>query len=392
MKILYHHRTQRHGVEGVHIAGVINALRELGHEVIEVALVTGSASSEVKRTEKDNTLKKILCWIAEHVPNSFFRVLEILYNLIAFWKVARVLSCEKIDYIYERYACFAFASIILQRIYKIPLLLEVNVTTDLPDTRKMELYSIGAYIETKVLQSADAIFTVSDYLRECIVARGIDANKVFVQPNAFTVKEVKVESGSIMSDSAKKNAEGKTIICFLGRLLPWYCLDRLIEIFHLIHGKFPKTFLLIIGDGSERNSLGNMVEKYGLVESVMFSGSVTHDEALALLIICDICVIPSTNPWTSPVKLFEYMGMGKPVVAPDIEAVTSIMKDGVHGRVFPLDDFNEFRKKIEYLIENPEIREKMGLEAKDHIRKNHTWMSTAKKVMAVASDLLSKRR
>lgn len=389
MRILYHHRTRRTGVEGVHIAGVINGLRRLGNEVVEVAMIREEPGvPEIAGPAERTLLKGALFRAAKHMPNKLFRFSELLYNPFAFYKMSKVLLSKKCDFIYERFAYFNFAGVVARRIFGIPLLLEVNIITELQDVRKMELVRLARFIEKKVIASADAVFVVSAYLKDRLVARGINPERIHVQPNAFDVEE---DCAASSADLAEKLL-GKTAIGFLGRLLPWYKLDRLVKVFEAIHRRKPETHLLFIGDGVERTLLESMVESAGLSDDVTFCGEASHAEALGLLELLDIGVIPSTNVWGSPVKLLEYMGKGIPVVAPELDVVTSVMSDGLHGKTFKYDDFDDFEKALDCLAGNRELRRTMGQNGRRHILENHTWTKVAQNVVSVAESILERPR
>jgi glycosyltransferase involved in cell wall biosynthesis len=386
MRILYHHRTRRTGVEGVHIRGVINGFRKLGHEVIEVALVKETTNSNPSRVSpSSSTLRSALIRLTECAPNIFFRIMEINYNLIAFLKITRQLLKNKCEFIYERYAYFNYAGVLAKKIFKIPLLLEVNIVTDLKDTRDLVFSTFARFVENRAILAADSVFVVSDHLKDCLVARGYAPAKIHVQPNGYDPDEEGVIAD--LPQAIRQAVAGKQVIGFLGRLLPWYRLETLIDIFHSIYSRNPNTHLMFIGDGKERANLEALTSKLNLSPQVTFCGEVNHPMALALLDLVDIGVIPSTNEWTSPVKLFEYMGKGIPVVAPDIESVTTVMCDGLTGKTFRHGDYGDFAEKIEYLIINPEERRQLGEQARKYILMNHTWEKVARNIIAVGEEL-----
>jgi glycosyltransferase involved in cell wall biosynthesis len=330
----------------------------------------------------DGLLKAALFKMARHLPNTFFRFLEMLYNPIALIKISKALRGQEYDFIYERYAYFNFAGAVAKRLFKIPLMLEVNIVTQMQDVRKMELARMARFIERKVIGSADAVFVVSAYLKEFLISEGFDSERIHVQPNAYDTDETR--STPDIPENLKQKLSGRVAIGFLGRLLPWYRLDHLMRTFEAIHEKMPKTHLILVGDGTERQSLEALVASLGLTDHVTFFGNVSHDRALSLLALMDIGVIPSTNLWGSPVKLFEYMGKSIPVVAPRIDVVTSIMRDGVHGKTFRYDDFEELQAALEFLIADPESRRRMGQNARKHILENHTWEKVGQSIISVS--------
>lgn len=394
MRILYHHRTRGTGVEGVHISGVIDSLKGLGHRVTEVALVSAARESRHRELEKKpRAMRKLMFSMAKYAPNKLFRIAELVYGCTAFLKIARVLRRERHDLLYERYAYFNFGGIVAGKIFRIPVILEVNIVTTLNDVRRMEFRAIARYIEEKLLHSADAIFVVSDFLKAHLVSRGVKEEKIHVQPNAFSAAgERAAGGGQVVNESLERLMSGRVVIGFLGRLVPWYRLDCLLKVFHSIHRRHPDTCLVLVGDGTERGLLESMAGELSIGESVHFCGEVSHEGALGLLEVFDVGVIPSTNRWGSPMKLFEYMGMGVPVVAPDLDVITSVMRDGAHGRIFPLDDFAAMERALEGLVVDPDLRKTMGEDARAHVMANHTWERAAENIMSVAYDNVMEKR
>ncbi|HEY9117010.1 MAG TPA: glycosyltransferase family 4 protein [Roseivirga sp.] len=398
MKILYHHRTQAKGVEGVHIQGVINALREQGNDVQIVALINNPKterddSSKNKKNVKNSSpglWRNFLNFFANHAPNFIFRLAEILYNIVAFFKICKVLTTKDIDIIYERYAYFNFSGILAAKLYKKPLILEVNIFTGLNDARLLALSPIAEAIEKKVFLASNAIFVISDYLKDKMIQRyGLEKEKIHVHPNAVDPNQLEYNA-EISVPCLDLITPHAVIIGFLGRLLPWYKLHELVDVFAAIQKKHPHTQLLFVGDGPERVNIENDLKRLGVINKVIFCGSVIHEQALALLKKCDIGVIPSTNLWGSPMKLFEYMGSGLPVVAPNIGVITAVMTDNLHGRLFEYDNFKDFENALEMLVRNKDLRESMGKNAKQHILENHSWEKVSRHIIDVAEDLTLK--
>lgn len=385
MRILYHHRTRRTGVEGVHIRGVIDGLQALGHRVTEVALISATPESSRREPARSpRALRRLLFSMARHAPNKLFRIAELVYGCTAFWKIGRIVRRERHDLVYERYAYFNFGGVLASKLLRVPVILEVNIVTTLNDVRRLELRAIARYIEDRLLRSADAIFVVSDFLKQHLIARGVSAEKIHVQPNAFSVTDERAAGGPPVEGALATRSAGKVVIGFLGRLLPWYRLDCLLRAFRSLHERYPDTCLVLVGDGTERAMLESLAGALGIRDSVHFCGEVSHEEALRLLALFDIGVLPSTNRWGSPMKLFEYMGMGLPVVAPDLDVVTSVMRDRAHGRVFPFDDFAAMERALEELLVDPDLRKRMGADARAHVLANHTWERVAENIMTVA--------
>ena len=123
LNILYHHRTQGRGAEGVHITSIVNALESIGHNVtvlsppgVDPLSNAGNApvdKSKVK-TKGVNSIWKI---ISKYFPNFLFEIIEVLYNIPASYRLEKELSSVKYDIIYERYAFYMLAGAIKAKKY-----------------------------------------------------------------------------------------------------------------------------------------------------------------------------------------------------------------------------------------------------------------------------------
>jgi glycosyltransferase involved in cell wall biosynthesis len=372
-------------VEGVHISGVIGGLTKLGHMVNEVAL----ASAMKDRTQKEKTKannakgkKGLLDLFASRVPNTLFRAAELLYNAWGGPSVAFALARHRdTAFMYERYAYFCFSSVLAARLLRVPVILEVNVTTDFKDTRELAFEPWCRSIEQWVLESCDRILVVSELLKDALEKRGIEPHRIIVQPNAVHPPPENLSTTDPAVARLLERMRGRVVITFLGRLMAWYQLDRLIEIFADVYADHPDASLLLIGDGPEREKLTQLARERGVEDQVIFAGNTPHREVMVLLQDSDICIIPATNEWTSPVKLFEYMGSGTAVIAPDFRSISSIMTDGEHGKLFPPGDFDQLEQHLAHLLENPEARERMGQRARQHVLDHFTWDHVGRRVL-----------
>ncbi|MDE2010538.1 MAG: glycosyltransferase family 4 protein, partial [Candidatus Omnitrophica bacterium] len=101
----------------------------------------------------------------------------------------------------------------------------------------------------------------------------------------------------------------------------------------------------------------------------------------------DICLLAGSNPFGSPIALFEYMAMGKPVVAPRYQPIESIVDDGQDGLLFePVDD-GQFMKMLIELLQDKEKRTRLGRQARQKIEKEYTWENNARKILKLAEGL-----
>lgn len=380
LKILYHHRTQGKGVEGVHIGEMVRAWRELGHGVDLVGPVEDAIQG--KERQKGFSLNKyIYKIISRHMPEIFFEFFEIFYNFSAGKKIRKAFRYKGYDLLYERYAIFNWCGVREAKRVKIPVILEVNYTSHTPLYRKRSklLKPLAARIEKWVLEDADGLIVVSNYLKEHLESMGIDKNKIIVLTNAANPEVFNPQiSSSVIRN--KSNMDGKIVIGFAGGFYPWHGLDLLLDAFKIASIKYKNIALLLIGDGPIKPYLEKKVFETGLKDQVCFTEMVPHHSLPAYIAAFDIGVMPHSNEYGSPMKIYEYMAMGKPVIASKFGPLEDGITHGKEGFLFKPGDIDELIFFLDKLIKNKTLREEMGRCGRQRIVNRHNWLNNAMSV------------
>lgn len=381
MNILYIHRTQGKGVEGVHINGIVNALRRLGNNVDIISPLSG--------IKKSNTNKKI-AKISKLLPEIFFEMMEMFYNIIAAKKIKNSLKSIKYNLIYERYAFFAWTGMIFAGHFDIPFLLEVNFTTYTPIIRKRSkvLLHFARYIEKKVFKKADAIFVVSSFLKNQLTDMGVSENRIYFTPNAVDEKVFSIDNDtSAIKD--KYNLKEKIVIGYVGGFYYWHGLDLLLSAIKIIERKRNNLFLLLIGEGPEKERLKELYKEIELTSELNFPGMIEYEKLPYYIKAMDICVLPDFNDYGSPVKIFEYMAMGKPVVAPRLGPLEDVINDGENGLLFEQGNTDKLAGCIEKILSDSILYSKISNNAKSTIMRQHLWKHNVEKILKAYSNLKS---
>jgi len=386
MDILYHHRTQGTGAEGVHIAYIIKGFRDLG---FAVHVVSPNDADPVKTagsnpyTKKGGVKSKLFTALSRSLPQFFFEVLEIAYNLIAYLKLNHVISHRNIRFLYERNAFFLFAGACLAKKYKVPYIVEVNEVAGEKRVRKQFFVNMAKAIEHYIFNRADAIIVVSDFLKEKIRERGINGAKVYVMPNGVDTalfNPARVHNHLRDQWGIDKHT---VVLGFIGWFVAWHNLELLIEVFSQIV-KNENVALMLIGDGVLKERLQQMAQDFGVTHKVIFPGAVPYEQVPEYIAMMDICVIPGSNEYRSPIKLFEYMAMEKPVVAPRLKPIQDVIQDGQEGILFSPDDRESLQQSLEFLIDRHEKHTMVGQNARNKIIAKHTWRKNAEQIVAIA--------
>jgi len=386
VKVLYHHRTRGTDVEAVHIRGVVDGLTALGHEVEMVAPpgVSVTRPERVATTVVEPAPKKRLSpWstLAKRAPQSVFEAAELGYNAWALPSLEAHLS--GVDFIYERYALFLVAGVVAARHRRVPLILEVNDSAVVSRIRPLGWQAAARRVERFVWQRADAVITVTGYFRDLIIEAGVDPGRVLVMPNA--VDEAAFATLPDGQDvRARLGLQGKVTIGYVGAMNYWRRVDLLVRAFARLEQ--PNAQLVLVGDGPDADGVRQLAASLGIADRVTLTGAVPHAQIPAHLAALDIAVIPHSNIYGSPMKLFEYMASGKVVVAPWLPPIATIVDDESARLVPPLDE-PALTRALDSLVADPDLRRRLGTRARALALQKHVWRHHAEDIAALGASL-----
>ncbi len=288
----------------------------------------------------------------------------------------------KFDLIYERYSLWSCAGMEFARERGIPSLLEVNAPLVEEQSRHRTLVHRAAAEDaaTRAFGAASVISVVSRQLGEIISRHPAANGKVRVATNA-----VNPERFANLAP-ARAKSPGEFVIGFVGTLKPWHGMDTLAKAFIELAPRLPQARLLIVGDGPERAGLDTLFTKAGLAESgrIHFTGAVDSDVVPGWLAAMDVAVAPYPQLddfYFSPLKVFEYMAAGLPVVGSRIGQVEEILKHGETGVLVAPGDAPALAEALFQLAASPSQRAALGDAARKFVLAEHTWDKVAAQVL-----------
>lgn len=389
-RILYHHRTQGRGAEGHHIASIVRALEAQGHEVAVLSppgidpLDPAHTTPVDKAAVETRGLQSLWKAISRHLPNALFELAEIAYNVPAWVRLQRALRRSRYDLVYERYTFYLLAGAFLARRHAIPFVLEANEVSGIANrARRQSFPRLCSAFERRLFARCTAIHTVSSHLAGRILDQGVAKERVHVVPNGFDPEHV-TRRESRPALEARYGLAGRTTLGFAGWFDAWDRLDFLIDVFGEIRRDHPATALLLIGDGPVTGSLREQVRARGLEKDVVFTGAVPRQDVYDVMSLLDIAVLAHSNDFGSPVVLFEFMGLGIPVVAPRLGPILDVHRSGETALLFDPLDSSGLKQALDRLLRDPAERRALAERARAHLLTNHTWSRNASRILASA--------
>ena len=378
MRILYHHRTRATDAQKIHILEMVGAFRELGHEVTIASLVeTENQSKAPEKEAKESGLKTLF----RRLPFSS-ELLQIAYNLFAIpWLLLKIHRSGP-DFIYERYSLLNFSGVVCAAISGLPIVIEVNSPLALEMSRDKEIRAkrFAAWMERVICNNATKVLVVSRPLRRIMIDNRVDESKLCLMPNG-------VNPGSFVSTPHRDLRESlrigdRVVIGFAGWFKRWHGLEMLLEAFlrsGLSHGQ---AALLLVGDGPSAPDLKEYAKANAIEDSVIFTGAISHGQIPAYLDLVDIAVQPAANEYCCPMKILEYMGLGKAIVAPRQENIEDLLDDNRTAKFFSPGDAASLADALTDLATNAELRRSIGDTARRAIfERELLWRSNARRVV-----------
>jgi glycosyltransferase involved in cell wall biosynthesis len=366
-----------------HIAGVFNHLSAFGGP--PVMLTTDVIPTVDPALEVHTVAPGEAFWEYPELPSL---VLNQQFTRAA----ARLLDRQP-SFVYQRYSLNNFAGAGLAVQQRVPFVLEYN-GSEIWMSRHwgtpLEHEALSAQIEMANLEIADLIVVVSQPMAAELLARGVPAGKILVNPNGV---EPDVYSPAIDGTAVREQYQfhGKTVIGFIGTFGPWHGAEVLAQAFGRLIAAHPQyrssVRLLMIGDGVKMGEVAAAIAAGGLRDLVVLTGIVPQAEGPRYLAACDILASPHVpNPdgtpfFGSPTKLFEYMATGKGIVASDLDQVGEILEHGRAARMVKPGSVEDLVDGLRELIERPDERARLGAEARRLAVERHTWREHTRRIV-----------
>lgn len=381
MRILYHHRTRGRHVEGVHIRGIVHGLRELGHEVTVMSFP--GADPEREPAVQAAAGKGRLAGAVARLPGVLFEFFELGYNLVTLLRMSAAIRRLRPQLIYERYSLFLFATIWLARRRGIPLVLEINDSALVERVRPLRLKGLARRIEGWCLRNCTGLVFISSYFRQQAEAAYGDIAPSVISPNAADLAHFDPARFDAASLRAGRGLEQRVVCGFIGSFAHWHGVDTFVDAISMRLAEVPQLALVLVGDGRMLPAVRALVAERGLAERILLPGRVAHDEIAGWIACMDYAVLPDSNHYGSPMKLFEFMAMGVAVVAPDYAPVAEVIDDGQTGWLFPRRQADACVQRVLDIATQAGERRRVGAAARDFITRERQWRNNAEQLLTL---------
>lgn len=218
----------------------------------------------------------------------------------------------------------------------------------------------GKSIYRKIIQSSDAVIFPSEFLKDeaAVFSPQLNDTNVQIIPRGITESFLK----PVDKREARQKlriSEDKFLILSVGNLISIKDHLTILKAAELIN--MGKLTIVLVGDGPLRSEIERYAEKAGL--EVILPGSVSENDLVNWYTASDIFVAPSLRE-SYGIALREAMAMGLAVIASDIPPHREVIVEGKNGLIFKTKEKKELFEKIGLLLKNPELRKKLGNNAR----------------------------
>jgi glycosyltransferase involved in cell wall biosynthesis len=395
----------------VHVREMVSALKRAGHDVVLAAPVLNKSPWE-KPAELDAPLMHLrpgaTTLSAVQAVKEFAGTLgaagtlpgelrRILFNQELAAELQRRFDSDPPDFIYERASIYGTAGVALARAFQVPLLLELNapLAVEQGAYRGTGLGELAAQAEHWALSQADAVLAVSGPLREHVISLGIDSSRVHVLPNGVNPAMFHPAPPDPGLRARWRLGDGP-VLGFLGGLRPWHGVEVLPELLARLAPEFAGLRLVVAGDGPLRSHLEGRLRALGLADRAVFTGTLAHEEVPGVVRLFDVALAPYPSLdhafYFSPLKLFEYMACGVPVVASHSGQIAEVVRDGETGLLYPPGDLEALTAACARVLGNRKLTAALGQAAAAFVRREFTWDRNAQRVVELVATLGAARQ
>jgi glycosyltransferase involved in cell wall biosynthesis len=362
-----------------HIKGVVDALRACG---AELEIISNDAIAGIDPTDQRFTV------IPPETIGGTRAQFDIHNNLVFTRAAVPLIQVSHPDFIYQRYARFSWAGVAAAVETGRPLFLEYNgseVWVGRHWDRVGNLSLLERY-EALNLDAAARIFVVSEVERRNLLERGVAAEKIILNPNAVDVELFRpgVGGAAMRRDLAITNTD--LLAGFVGTFGPWHGVVQLAQAIKSLPEDLPVRFLFV-GSGSLHSEVERLLSAERASGKVIFTGAVAHERVPALLDACDILIAPhvlladGSDFFGSPTKIFEYMAMGKAIVASRLGQIGEVLRDQETALLVEPGDIEALGAAITKLVGSSDLRARLGANARHAAVRDHTWKHNAERVL-----------
>jgi glycosyltransferase involved in cell wall biosynthesis len=256
------------------------------------------------------------------------------------------------------------------------------------DARMTDRYRMTREAETAAMLDVDVVVTLSEVMRQEIVGRGCDPDRVVVVPNAVDHERFVPLPRDAALARTLGIEQGDLVVGYVSSLSAYEGIPGLLEAAAELRPRFPNLRVLIVGDGADAEVIRDTAARLGLDDgTLVMPGRVAHDEISRYYSLIDVFVVPRTfsrvASLVSPLKPFEAMALERAVVVSDLPALLETVVPGETALTYPAGDRAKLVEVLTTLLEDPALRARLGRRAREWVLEHRTWAANGHRYRAL---------
>lgn len=374
-KVIYHHRIASKDGQFVHVEEIVSAMKKAG---ADVTVISPSVNDKAEFGGDGGFVSKM----KKMLPKAMYEILELTYSFWPGFKLLLAVIKNKPDFIYERYNLHQPAGVIVSKLTKTPLLLEVNAPLyeeRLKHSGGIALKWLAKRVENFTWKNATVALPVTEVLSQIINADLSIDNKNIVIHNGIRASEFERLSNSKRNDGHVLN------VGFVGFMHLTCGVEHVISL--IAENKSLNAKLTCVGDGPRAKALKEMADIVGVRDRCDFMGLVSREAIFDVVLDFDIAIQPAVTAYASPLKIFEYMAAGCLIIAPDQPNIREILNDDC-AIFFTPGNAESFKSAINEAVSNYHKHLSKKNRARGLIlSRNFTWEANVEKIFNIAEQV-----
>ena len=256
------------------------------------------------------------------------------------------------------------------------------------------LARFNKFVLIRLLHRAELVLVTSKTHMERLADWGIDGEKLIPLPSSVDVEVFSPRDGSAIRK--RYLLDDSKVVIYLGVMTKQRNLGMLIRAFPEVKSQVPDAKLLMVGEGDDRANLERLSGELGVAEDILFTGQIPYGDVPDFISAADVAVLQmppfAFYKMASPLKLFEYMAMAKPVVANDeIPEHREVLEQSGGGLLVPSTS-EAFASAMVKLLGSPEMAAEMGRKGRDWVVQNRSNEILARQMENACLKLLVRHR
>lgn len=330
---------------------------------------------------------KFVSALKKSLPGAAYELLEFGYSFLTAIRLRREYKKFKPDFYYERYNLFSPAGSWLRKRFKVPFLLEVNapIAEEREKYGTLKLRRLAQWSQRYAWRNADRALPVTKVLAEYLLAAGVPRDRIVVIQNGIN----RARFSNLDDPDLRRRElglENALVLGFTGFVREWHGLDEVIRALPSLSER--NVHLVVVGDGPGREPLETLAAEMGVEQRVHFTGLVERDDIAGYVNCFDIALQPSVTSYASPLKIFEYLAMGKAIVAPRTANIEEILVDGESAQLFDPNAPGSLHDAIVALCDDVALRDRLAACAARQIdQQKLTWDDNARRIVALSQEI-----